>query len=78
METKKMNKKKMIFILAFVFLHILSSYLITADFVFPDINPYPRTFLCSLTVFLGISGLLSCFWDWQSLFSKPIIKEQSF
>ena len=78
METKKMNKKKMIFILAFVFLHILSSYLITADFVFPDINPYPRTFFMFINSFFGDFGFIILFLGLAILIFKTDYKRAKF
>ncbi|MCK9536164.1 MAG: LTA synthase family protein [Bacilli bacterium] len=78
METKRLNKYKIIYIAAFIALHILNSFLMTTSLVFPDINPYPRTFFMMINSFFGDFGFIMLFLGLAVLIFKTDYKRGKF
>lgn len=78
MDRRKMNKKKIIFVAAFIALHIISGYLITSDLIFPDINPYPRTFFMIINSFFGDFGFIMMFLGLAILIFRTDYKRAKF
>jgi len=78
MDNKIANRIKIIYVVAFISLNIISSFLLTTDIFLKNLSPYPRNLFMITNSFFGELGFMVIFLSFAILFFKTDYNRSKF